>query len=130
MDKTNPETIVSKTTHNQNKIDLNSKVKDVSLQVQFDSENNLFELIILCQDQGREFKIVFNAEFMDSIDALVMGRKTYEKVLSFDCDWPYSKKVFVLSNSLKSVESSVEGKVEIIKGKLKEIIEKLNKKEN
>ena len=66
------------------------------------------------------------AEFMDSIDALVMGRKTYEKVLSFDCDWPYSKKVFVLSNSLKSVESSVDGKVEIIKGKLKEVIAKLN----
>ncbi len=34
-------------------------------------------------------------DFMDSIDAVVMGRKTYEKVLSFDCPWPYSKKVFV-----------------------------------
>ena len=51
----------------QNKINLNSKVKDVSLQVSFDSENDLYELIILGQDQGREFKIVFNAEFMDSI---------------------------------------------------------------
>jgi DNA gyrase subunit B len=67
LDKTNPEKIVSKTTHGQNKVDLNSKVKDVSLQIQFDSKNNLFELIILGQDQGREFKIVFNAEFMDSI---------------------------------------------------------------
>ena len=38
-----------------------------SLQVSFDSENDLYELIILGQDQGREFKIVFNAEFMDSI---------------------------------------------------------------
>jgi DNA gyrase subunit B len=67
LDKTNPEKIVSKTTHGQNKVDLNSKVKEVSLQIQFDSKNNLFELIILGQDQGREFKIVFNAEFMDSI---------------------------------------------------------------
>ncbi|MBE7380114.1 MAG: dihydrofolate reductase [Leptolyngbya sp. SIO1E4] len=35
--------------------------------------------------------------FMESIDALVMGRKTYEKVLSFG-QWPYeSKPVIVLS---------------------------------
>jgi len=46
---------------------INSKVKDVSLQVNFDSANNLFELIILGQDQGREFRIDFNSEFVDSI---------------------------------------------------------------
>jgi len=35
--------------------------------------------------------------FMESVDALVIGRKTYETVLSFDA-WPYGKKpVFVLS---------------------------------
>jgi len=35
--------------------------------------------------------------FMDSVDALVIGRKTYETVLSFDT-WPYGKKeVYVLS---------------------------------
>jgi len=67
LDKTNPENIASKTTHNQSKINLNSKVKDVSLQVNFDSANELFELIILGQDQGREFKINFNSEFVDSI---------------------------------------------------------------
>ena len=37
------------------------------------------------------------AEFMDSVDALVIGRKTYETVLAFDT-WPYGEKpVFVLS---------------------------------
>src|SRR5438874_9021681 len=37
------------------------------------------------------------AEFMDSVDALVIGRKTYETVLPFDT-WPYGEKpVFVLS---------------------------------
>lgn len=36
--------------------------------------------------------------FMDSIDILVMGRNTYEKVLSFGA-WPYGeKKVIVLSS--------------------------------
>jgi dihydrofolate reductase len=37
-------------------------------------------------------------EFMDSVDALVIGRKTFETVLSFD-RWPYGEKpVFVLSS--------------------------------
>lgn len=36
--------------------------------------------------------------FMDSVDALVIGRKTYETVLGFPA-WPYGKKsVFVLSS--------------------------------
>jgi len=36
-------------------------------------------------------------EFMASVDALVIGRKTYETVLAFDA-WPYGQKpVFVLS---------------------------------
>ena len=36
-------------------------------------------------------------EFMASVDALVMGRNTFEKVLTFD-EWPYGgKPVFVLS---------------------------------
>jgi dihydrofolate reductase len=37
------------------------------------------------------------AEFIDSVDALVIGRNTYETVLAFD-SWPYGDKpVFVLS---------------------------------
>jgi dihydrofolate reductase len=37
-------------------------------------------------------------EFMASVDALVIGRKTYETVLAFDT-WPYgAKPVFVLSS--------------------------------
>ena len=37
------------------------------------------------------------AEFMDTVDALVIGRKTYETVLAFET-WPYGEKpVFVLS---------------------------------
>jgi len=66
------------------------------------------------------------ADFMESIDALVMGRKTYDKVLSFDCDWPYTKKVFVLSNSLKYVDPVVEKQVEIINGSLNDILKRLN----
>jgi dihydrofolate reductase len=35
-------------------------------------------------------------EFMATVDALVIGRNTFDTVLSFDA-WPYEKPVFVLS---------------------------------
>jgi dihydrofolate reductase len=35
-------------------------------------------------------------EFMATVDALVIGRRTFEKVLTFD-SWPYEKPVVVLS---------------------------------
>ena len=41
-------------------------------------------------------------DFINRIDAIVMGRKTFEKVSGFDCPWPYPKPVFVLGNSLST----------------------------
>jgi dihydrofolate reductase len=37
------------------------------------------------------------AEFMSTVDQIVMGRNTYEKVLTFG-GWPYEKKVIVLTS--------------------------------
>jgi dihydrofolate reductase len=67
-------------------------------------------------------------DLIDRIDALVMGRKTFEKVCSFDCDWPYSKPVFVLSNSMKSIPEGYKGKAETVKGSLSEILESIHQK--
>lgn len=36
--------------------------------------------------------------FMDSVELLIMGRRSYEKVLSFG-DWPYTKPVVVMSHA-------------------------------
>jgi len=48
-------------------------------------------------------------EFMASVDALVIGRKTYETVLAFDA-WPYGQKpVFVLST--RPLAAAPEGAV-------------------
>jgi len=49
--------------------------------------------------------------FMDSVDVLIMGRNTYEKVLSFDVDWPYEKHVIVLSSRELTVPEYLFGKV-------------------
>lgn len=62
------------------------------------------------------------AQFMDSIDSILMGRNTFQKVMSFGIDWPYSKKVFVWSNTLKELPSTLQGKVEIVHGPIEQIL--------
>lgn len=63
--------------------------------------------------------------FMNKIDALVMGRKTFETVLSFH-DWPFKKPVFVLSTTLEELPEKLRGKIEILKGDPKDIVADLN----
>jgi dihydrofolate reductase len=39
-------------------------------------------------------------KFMDSIDTVLLGRTTYEQILTFDCNYPYAeKKNYVFSRS-------------------------------
>ncbi|MCT4637918.1 MAG: dihydrofolate reductase family protein [Bacteroidales bacterium] len=64
--------------------------------------------------------------FIKQIDAIIMGRNTFETVCSFDCEWPYTLPVFVLSNSLKSIADSHKYKAELVNGSLKDILKKLN----
>ncbi len=52
-------------------------------------------------------------EFMAGIDAIVIGRGTFEKVLAFP-SWPYDKKVFVLSNSMKKLPDVVTRKATLL----------------
>ena len=61
-------------------------------------------------------------KFFESIDALVMGRTTFETVCGFDCDWPYKKPVFVLSSSLKTVPEDYKDKIELVNGTLTEVL--------
>ncbi|WP_394751028.1 dihydrofolate reductase family protein [Spongiimicrobium salis] len=67
-------------------------------------------------------------KFNDTIDALVMGRTTFETVCGFDVAWPYDKPVFVLSNTLKEIPESQQGKAFLIQGTLTEIVQQIHKK--
>ena len=64
-------------------------------------------------------------EFIASVDALVIGRKTFETVLAFDT-WPYGEKpVFVLST--RALASAPAGAVvERMSGDPAEIVSKLD----
>ena len=67
-------------------------------------------------------------KFMSSIDAIVMGRTTFEMVCSFDISWPYTVPVFVLSTTLKKVPEKYAKNVELIKGTLKKVLAKIHSK--
>jgi dihydrofolate reductase len=64
-------------------------------------------------------------EFFASVDALVIGRKTFEKVLTFDA-WPYGdKRVVVLSSRPVDLSAVVGGVVEQMAGPPAEIVSQL-----
>ncbi len=67
-------------------------------------------------------------EFMKDIDALIMGRTTFEVVCGFDGPWPYEKPVFVLSNRLNEIPENLKDKAELINGDLKEILASIAKR--
>ena len=49
------------------------------------------------------------AAFTKTGDTIVMGRKTYDKVLSFGIPWPHKgKKCYVLSGTLSGADENVE----------------------
>lgn len=89
-----------------------------------DSNGGLDWLMNVPNPEGSDFGF---AEFMERVDGLIMGRNTFEKVLTFG-EWPYNKKVFVLSNSLTNIDDKLKDKVEIINGKLKALLKELNER--
>jgi dihydrofolate reductase len=65
---------------------------------------------------------------MERIDGLVMGRNTLDVVLGFGGEWPYSKPVFVLSNTMTQVPQGYEDTVKLVNGDLKDVVADLNAK--
>jgi dihydrofolate reductase len=64
-------------------------------------------------------------EFIASVDAIVVGRKTFEKVLSFGA-WPYDdKRVVILSSHRLNLSAAAGGVVEQMAGPPAEIVSQL-----
>ncbi|MGF1909423.1 dihydrofolate reductase family protein [Vibrio kasasachensis] len=90
-----------------------------------DKNNQIDWLHSIPNPEGSDFGF---ADFMSDIDALVMGRNTFEMVVSFDCEWPYTKPVYVLSNTMKSVPEGYQEKAFLINGEIEDIVEQLNRR--
>jgi dihydrofolate reductase len=61
------------------------------------------------------------SNFIAKIDAIIMGRNTFETVLGF-AEWPYTKPVYVLSTSLKTISKKLKDKVKIVNGDIQKIV--------
>ena len=90
-----------------------------------DSNNSIDWLHQLPNPEGSDYGF---AEFNSAIDAMLMGRTTYETVLSFDIPWPYDKPVFVLSTTLTTVPEELRGQVEIINGTMPDVLARIQEK--
>jgi dihydrofolate reductase len=86
-----------------------------------DGDNECFSQFI----NSERYELELN-HFMEKIDAVVMGRKTFQKVCTFP-KWPYSKPVFVLTNSSSAIPEEFKDKAEIvIHDSIQDFIEKLS----
>lgn len=67
-------------------------------------------------------------EFMDSVDGIVMGRGSYENVLTFG-EWPYKKPVVVMSKTLKpqDIPAGIKDKIHLTDLDPPELMQSLEK---
>jgi dihydrofolate reductase len=65
-------------------------------------------------------------DFLDSVDAIVMGRHTFEKVLTFG-GWPFddAKRVVVLSSTLAALPTDLPATVTLAAGTPAEVLAQL-----
>ncbi|WP_430968288.1 dihydrofolate reductase family protein [Spongiimicrobium sp. 2-473A-2-J] len=66
--------------------------------------------------------------FIAQVDALVMGRTTFETVCGFDMEWPYKIPVFVMSRTLQTVPEKYRDKATLLHGPLQQVLGQLHKK--
>ncbi len=67
------------------------------------------------------------SKFISGIDALIMGRTTFETVCGFDIDWPYDKPVFVLSRTMSEIPQKYKDNVQLVKGSLTQVLAEIHR---
>lgn len=63
------------------------------------------------------------SEFMERVDAVVMGRKTFETLLGFGVGWHYPNPGIILSSTLESVPEDFAESVQLASGTPGEIVQ-------
>jgi len=63
--------------------------------------------------------------FLDSVDALFMGRGTFDVVQGFEGEWPYPKPVYVWTSSPGDVRPNEGADVRLVPGSLGDALERL-----
>jgi dihydrofolate reductase len=85
-------------------------------------ENGDLEWLGEPSDEGEDYGY---QHFFDSVDVLVMGRNSFDKVLSFD-QWPYAdKSVVVLTYRRLDLPAQLPDTIEMMSGSPQEAVEQL-----
>lgn len=78
----------------------------ISLDGYIARENSDISWLSVVEKTGEDYGY---SEFIEGIDTVIMGRKTYEKVMSFGIEFPHSdKKCYVLSRTKTGEDENVE----------------------
>ncbi len=93
----------------------------MSLDGYIAGDGGSLDFLNLYSDPGEDYGYT---KFMESVDCLLMGRHTYEVVASFP-EWPYQKKVFVLTSNKNGFQEPNLQKVEPISGSPKDVVKYL-----
>lgn len=86
-------------------------------------ENNDISWLSIIERDNEDYG--YNS-FIETIDTVFMGRKTYEKLLTFDIEFPHKgRKCYVLSKTLEGADENVQ----FFSGNIEDIITKLKEQE-
>lgn len=87
------------------------------------TDNDDIGFLSLVESPGEDYG--YN-DFIKTVDTVVMGRKAYDKVLTFEGDFPHrDKKCYVISHTRKGSDENVE----FYNGDIKQLISNIRKKE-
>jgi len=67
IDRTDSHQVFGKTSHKFDRVDLNKELKNVRFQLVFDPEKGTYQIEMFGSNNGRDFQLKFNAEFMESV---------------------------------------------------------------
>jgi len=95
----------------------------MSLDGYIATPDNGLEFLSLVEEEGQDYSY---ADFVNSVDTVIVGRKSYEKVLSMDMEYPLmDKNVFIITRTPKPSLGSAN----FYSGDLKELVLDLKGKE-
>ncbi|HET6990434.1 MAG TPA: dihydrofolate reductase family protein, partial [Bacteroidia bacterium] len=94
----------------------------MSLDGYIADKNGNLGFLSMVEKKGEDYGY---AGFIETVDTVILGRKTYDKVLSFGIPFPHADKTtFVITRTPRSQT----GNVVFYSGNLKQLIEELKKK--
>ncbi len=77
----------------------------MSLDGYIATETGNIDFLSLVEKEGEDYGY---ASFIETIDTVIMGRKTYDKIKSYDIPFPHSDKTcYIITHTAKPSEGSV-----------------------